>query len=123
MTRPPGFVYILANRKNGALYTGVTSNLPHRVHQHRVGATPGFATRYGIRRLMWVEPHADIANAIHRETQIKRWNRSWKIDLIEKDNPDWDDLAVKLLGFAPLGADVGAAVARGSGDGFPLSRE
>jgi putative endonuclease len=123
MTTAGGCVYILANRKNGALYTGVTSNLSRRVHEHRVGATPGFATRYGIKRLIWFEQHGDIATAIHRETQIKRWNRSWKIALIEKENPDWDDLAVKLLGFAPLRAAVSTASVEVSGDGFPLSRE
>ncbi len=123
MERRSGTVYILANRKQGALYTGVTSNLAGRIHQHRMGETPGFATRYGIKRLMWFEQHWDIAEAIVRETQIKRWNRAWKIQLIEKENPDWDDLAVKLLGFEPL---PGVAVVRApvsAGDGFPRSRE
>lgn len=117
--RKGGFVYILANRRNGALYTGVTSDLAGRVHQHRAGTLPGFATRYGIKRLVWFEQHGDIDQAILRETRIKRWNRSWKMALIEADNPDWDDLAVRLLGFGPVRA---VAVER-SGDGFPLSRE
>ncbi len=123
MERTSGTVYMLANRKQGALYTGVTSNLPGRMQQHRTGTTLGFATRYGIKRLMWFEQHWDIAGAIQRETQIKRWNRAWKIALIEKDNPDWDDLAVKLLGFQPLPAMAVVVAAAGKGDGFPLSRE
>jgi putative endonuclease len=99
-----GFVYILANRRNGALYTGVTSDLHKRIAQHRIAATPGFAAKYGIKRLMWFEPHGDIAAAIQRETRIKRWNRSWKIALIEAENPEWHDLAVSLLGFEALSA-------------------
>ena len=119
MERKGGAVYILANRRQGALYTGVTADLAERMRQHREGLTPGFATRYGIKRLMWFEQFWDIAEAIARETQIKRWNRAWKIEMIEKDNPDWDDLAVRRLGFAPLPF----ASLRSTGDGFPLARE
>ncbi len=119
--RTTGCVYILANRKNGALYTGVTSDLRARISQHRAGTTPGFATRYGIKRLVWYGLSWNIEAAIRRETQIKRWNRSWKIELIETANPDWDDLAVKELGFEPIARSVSLPPA--SGDGFPLSRE
>lgn len=117
-----GYVYILANRRNGALYTGVTSDLRKRVAQHRIGHTPGFATRYDIKRLIWFEAHGDIAAAIQRETRIKRWNRSWKIALIEAGNPDWDDLAVSLLGLEPLSAAPTVQSQR-AGDGFPRARE
>jgi len=119
--RTGGCVYILANRRNGALYTGVTSDLRARIAQHRAGSTPGFATRYGIKRLVWYEPHWGVEAAIVRETQIKRWNRSWKIEMIEKTNPDWYDLAVKELGFDPIARSTASPLA--SGDGFPLSRE
>ena len=97
-----GVVYILANRKNGALYTGVTSDLPKRIHQHRTKATGGFTADYDVQTLVWVEVHDRIDAAIHREKQIKKWNRAWKIALIEAENPDWTDLAVGLFGFAPL---------------------
>ena len=87
-----GFVYILASRKYGTLYVGVTSDLPGRVFQHRTDMVAGFTKRYGVHRLVYYEPHDDMVAAIHREKQIKRWRRNWKIELIEKENPDWDDL-------------------------------
>ena len=86
------YVYILANRKDGTLYVGVTSVLVQRVYQHKVGAVDGFTKRYGIDRLVYFEPFGDIQLAIAREKQIKTWKRSWKIELIEKNNPDWTDL-------------------------------
>ena len=93
-------VYLMANRKNGTLYAGVTSHLVQRVHQHREGVVEGFTSRYGVDRLVWFEMHATMETAIRREKQIKTWNRSWKIRLIEEGNPDWKDLAVEM-GFAP----------------------
>lgn len=86
------FVYLLASGRNGTLYCGVTSDLPHRIHKHRTGEIPGFTREYSVTRLVWFEEHGDITTAIHRETQIKRWKRAWKIALIEAFNPDWRDL-------------------------------
>ena len=94
-------VYLLANRKHGALYLGVTSDLAGRLYQHRTKALPGFTSRYGIDRLVWVEWHTSIVAAIAREKAIKKWNRQWKIDLFAENNPDWDDLAVALFGMTP----------------------
>ena len=85
-------VYILASRKDGTLYTGVTSNLPRRAWEHRDGVVAGFTKRYRVKRLVYVEEHTTAEAAIKREKAIKSWPRRWKIDLIEKDNPDWFDL-------------------------------
>ncbi len=94
--------YILASRRNGTLYTGVTSNLIQRVHQHREGLIPGFTREYNVKILVWFEQHATIDSAIQREKRIKKWNRAWKLELIERDNPDWRDLA-EDFGFEPIG--------------------
>jgi putative endonuclease len=85
-------VYIMASRKHGTLYVGVTADLVGRVAQHREGRIPGFTQRYAVKRLVWFEEHDSIAAAIQRETSIKRYRRQWKINLIEHDNPNWDDL-------------------------------
>ena len=85
-------VYIMASRKHGTLYIGVTSELTNRVAQHRNGMRDGFTRRYGVKRLVWYERHEGIAAAIQRETSLKRYRREWKINLIERDNPNWDDL-------------------------------
>jgi putative endonuclease len=107
---------MLASRKLGTLYIGVTSDVMRRVSEHRQGLTPGFTTEYGVTRLVWMERFDDIELAIRREKQLKKWNRAWKIRLIEEANPDWSDLAVSMLGFPPVGP---AATAR---DGPPPSR-
>ena len=93
----PGYVYIVANRKNGTIYTGVTSDLAGRVHQHREGLVPGFTKKYRCKRLVWFEAHEDLQQARHRELQIKEWKRAWKIKLIEERNLDWDDLYPTLF--------------------------
>jgi putative endonuclease len=85
------YVYILASRKDGTLYTGVTGNL-RRAWEHRESIIPGFTSRYSVRRLVYVEEHTTAENAIKREKAIKSWPRRWKIALIEKDNPNWYDL-------------------------------
>jgi putative endonuclease len=90
------YVYILANHKSGTLYIGVTSALVQRIHQHKTGEVEGFTKRYGVDRLVYFEPFADIHLAIEREKQIKKWNRGWKIELIEKSNPDWKDLYFEI---------------------------
>ena len=95
------FVYLLASRKHGTLYCGVTNSLLRRVFEHKTRQVPGFTTKYGVDRLVWYEPHQDIKNAITREKRIKRWRRQWKINLIEKDNPDWNDLYPGLGGIDP----------------------
>ena len=86
------YVYILASTIGGTLYIGVTNDLVSRVSQHRLKQTPGFTRKYGVVRLVWYEPHTDINEAIRREKRLKRWNRPWKIQLIEENNPDWVDL-------------------------------
>jgi predicted GIY-YIG superfamily endonuclease len=90
-------VYIMANRPNGTLYTGVTSNLPQRVWQHREGTIPGFTTRYGLKRLVWFESHDSMQHAILREKQIKGGSRAKKLALIAALNPDWRDLYEDIL--------------------------
>ncbi len=86
------YVYILTNRRNGALYTGVTSDLARRIHQHKDSLVEGFSKRYGLKILVWYEVHDDILEAIKREKQIKKWERQWKLRIIEEMNPEWDDL-------------------------------
>lgn len=95
------YVYLLASRRNGTLYIGVTSNLMQRVAQHRAGTFGGFSAQHGVRLLVWFEQHATMETAIIREKQLKKWRRGWKLDLIEQSNPNWRDLAVDL-GFSPL---------------------
>ena len=85
-------VYILASKRNGTLYTGVTSDLPPRVQLHREGQVPGFTQTYGCKLLVWFEQHNYMHEAIKREKQIKRWRRAWKLELIEAGNPTWRDL-------------------------------
>lgn len=94
-------VYLLASRRNGTLYVGVTSDLAGRIHRHRHGLLPGFTRRYGVKLLVWFEGHATMESAIVREKRIKKWNRAWKLALIEQANPRWHDLA-EDLGFEPL---------------------
>jgi putative endonuclease len=81
-------VYLLASKRNGTLYTGVTSNLLARTHQHRNGPVRGFTREYGVKLLVWFEQHATMESAIAREKRIKKWNRAWKLELIEAENPE-----------------------------------
>ncbi len=85
-------VYILASDRNGTIYVGVTSNLPKRIWEHKEGLVPGFTKEYGVHKLVWYEQHDSAENAITREKRIKKWNREWKIRLIEEVNPYWNDL-------------------------------
>jgi len=91
-----GFVYIRASQRNGTLYTGVTSDWVRRVWAHKQDAVDGSTKRYGVHRLVYYEAHDDVRNAIQREKRIKKWNRRWKLELIEKANPDWRDLYDEL---------------------------
>ena len=88
----PCHVYILASRPYGTLYIGVTSNLGRRMFEHKSETYPGFASQYGVHRLVWMEDYASIVDAIVREKALKKWRRAWKIALIEEHNPGWDDL-------------------------------
>jgi putative endonuclease len=91
MERQPA-VYILASKPNGTLYIGVTSDVVERVWQHKKDVTEGFSKKYGVHRLVYYELHNDILSAITREKQLKKWNRAWKLELIEEKNPEWKDL-------------------------------
>jgi len=89
---PQFYVYMVAGGRNGTLYVGVTNDLSRRTYEHRNGLGSGFSTKYGCKRLVWFETHSDIREAITREKRLKKWNRSWKVSLIEKANPEWADL-------------------------------
>ena len=89
-------VYILASKRNGTLYTGVTSNLAQRLEQHKNEAVAGFTRRYGVHLLVWCEAHDSMLSAIAREKVIKKWHRAWKLRLIEEMNPEWRDLSEAL---------------------------
>lgn len=90
-------VYILASKQNGTLYTGVTSDLPGRIWQHKNKVVGGFTAKYSVSRLVYVEVHESAESAIRREKQIKKWNRAWKLQIIEKVNPTWRDLYDEIV--------------------------
>jgi len=92
----PYFVYMMASQRNGTIYIGVTNDLAKRAWEHRHGVADGFTKKYGVKRLVWFEPFEDIAEAIAVEKRMKRWLRAWKLEAIEKLNPDWRDLAEDL---------------------------
>jgi putative endonuclease len=94
-----GYVYILASKRNGTLYTGVTSDLPGRLFEHQNELTKGFTSRYGVKTLVWFEEHDLVTTAITREKTIKKWPRQWKLNLIEAMNPEWEDIAHYLHGL------------------------
>jgi len=100
------YVYILANKRNGTLYIGVTKDLIRRVYEHKNDLVPGFTNRYGVHKLVYYEQVDDIRSALEREKQLKKWSRRWKLDLIESANPYWRDLYNDL-----------------KDPGFPLPRE
>ncbi|MBI2642534.1 MAG: GIY-YIG nuclease family protein [Candidatus Wildermuthbacteria bacterium] len=95
------YVYILASKRNGTLYIGVTSNLERRVYEHQQNIIKGFTEKYNVHHLVYYETTSNVQAALQREKQLKKWNRQWKLELIEKENPEWKDLST----------------------GFPLSRE
>jgi putative endonuclease len=92
-----GFVYILASKPFGTLYIGVTNDLARRIHDHRQGTASRFTKQYGVTKLVWFEQYQTVPEAIQRETSLKRWKRDWKIDLVNKTNPDWRDLYSTLI--------------------------
>jgi len=106
-------VYLLASDRNGTLYVGVTSDPVKRVWQHREHVIVGFSDRYDVTKLVWYEQHETMESAIQREQRIKKWNRAWKVRLIDEFNPSWRDLWPDLVGMTPR-SDV---------HGFPPSRE
>ena len=91
------YLYILASNRNGTLYIGVTSDLIKRIQQHKTKITDGFNKKYDVRKLVHYEQTENIHSAITREKALKKWNRAWKINLIEQNNPNWDDLYFKLI--------------------------
>lgn len=90
-------VYILASKQNGTLYIGVTSELAKRAWTHKNNVIEGFTKRYGVHRLVYYEMHPDMTSAIVREKQLKKWNRAWKLELIESNNPKWNDLWSEIV--------------------------
>ncbi|UFH58199.1 GIY-YIG nuclease family protein [Sulfurovum mangrovi] len=90
-------VYILASKKNGSLYIGVTSDIAKRIYEHKNSLAEGFSKRYHIYKLVYYEVYDGIEEAIKREKQLKKWNRQWKVDLIEKENPEWNDLYRNII--------------------------
>jgi putative endonuclease len=91
------YVYIVCSKRNGTLYIGVTSDLIKRVYEHKHGLVEGFTKKYNIHCLVWYEIHESAEFAIIREKQIKKWKRAWKLGLIEKENPEWNDLYERIL--------------------------
>ena len=92
----PFYVYILASKKNGTVYVGMTDDLVKRVWQHRNEIIPGFTKKYGVKDLVWFEVHESRESAFERERQIKKWNRVWKLELFEQSNPTWRDLGDEI---------------------------
>jgi putative endonuclease len=90
-------VYILANKRNGTLYVGVTSDLVKRVWEHKNNVVKGFTERYGVHQLVWYETHETMESATERESALKNWKRAWKLELIEKSNPNWQDLYESIV--------------------------
>jgi len=95
------YVYVLASQRNGALYVGVTSNLLKRIWEHKNKAMEGFTQKYSVNKLVYFEQYSDPENAIKREKRLKKYNRQWKLELIEKENPEWRDLYTDLVSGLP----------------------
>ena len=90
------FVYILSSTRNGTLYVGITNNLKRRIYEHKNGLVEGFTKKYKVHELVYFEQTDNVYSAIQREKQIKKWNRQWKIELVEKENKNWEDLYFKI---------------------------
>jgi putative endonuclease len=100
-------VYMMASKRHGTIYIGVTSELPNRVYKHREGLVPGFTKTYHVNRLVWYERHESMETAIRRETALKKYKREWKCNFIERENPDWNDLYLTLEGIRRTGVAMG----------------
>ncbi len=96
------WVYIAANMRNGTLYIGMTNNIIRRMWEHREGIVEGFTKKYGIKHLVYLEAFENVRAAIDRETRLKKWKRQWKVDLIQKDNVEWDDLYERMIAPPPM---------------------
>jgi putative endonuclease len=110
------FVYLLASRPYGTLYIGVTNDLYRRTVEHRDGRAGKFTKKYGVTKLVWFQEFSDIEEAIQREKSMKRWPRAWKINLIERSNPDWHDLFPAMQKYEPKAATFGARIEMGPRD-------
>ena len=110
------WVYILASKKYGTLYVGVTNSLERRVAEHKAKEVPGFTKRHHVDRLVFHRGFGDVTEAIHFEKQLKRWRRDWRIRLIEEDNPHWEDLYLQMMALPPLHPDLAALGVRGYQD-------
>jgi putative endonuclease len=99
-------VYIMASKKNGTLYVGVTSNLVKRIWEQKNNMVEGFTKRYGVHQVIWYELHASMESALAREKRLKDWKRAWKLELIEKKNPDWQDLYSTIVDWIPAQAGI-----------------
>ena len=97
------YVYILASKRNGTLYIGVTNDLTRRMYEHKNGVIEGFTKKYDVHLLVYFEQTTDIQSAIQKEKQLKKWNRKWKLDLIEESNPTWKDLSIDWIPDSPKG--------------------
>ena len=97
MSNKPYYVYIMASKRNGTLYVGVTNDLIRRVYEHKTSVVEGFTEKYRVHKLVYWEQSDNVESAIQREKQLKRWNRQWKIALIEKQNSNWEDMYEQLL--------------------------
>lgn len=95
------YVYMMASKRNGTLYTGMTNNLIRRVYEHKEGVFEGFTKKYGVKLLVWYEQTNEVEAAIKREKNIQAWKREWKLRLIEEFNPDWNDLYLEIAGCQP----------------------
>jgi putative endonuclease len=93
---PKAWVYIITNKRHGTLYTGVTKDMSRRIYEHKNGLIEGFCKKYNLHQLVYVEEHERLDEAIHREKCVKEWKRKWKLELIEKSNPEWRDLSGEL---------------------------
>ena len=97
MIQKQAYVYIMANKRNGTIYIGVTSNLPTRVWQHKNNIMESFTKKYSTHNLVYFEQHQNMRSAIDREKQIKKWKRKWKLELIQEENPNWKDLYEDII--------------------------
>ena len=95
-------VYMLASRRKGTLYIGVTSGLSNRIAKHRDERLGGFTAKYGVKRLVWYQRYESMTAAIQKEKSLKRWPREWKLNLVERDNPHWDDLYDEMMRWTPV---------------------
>ncbi len=117
------YVYIMASQRNGTLYIGVTNDLARRVAEHNEKLIEGFTKEHNVDSLVYFETFSDPSNAIAREKRLKKWNRAWKVELIEKENPEWIDLST--VGYSTVGLDARPDLRKqpDEGPGFPRSRE